>query len=219
MYKVLVILSLFIFHPAWSYINEKGPGQLPWPKVADIHPSGPMVAAPTVLIQFVERGDHLMLANDEFLLDESDINLDEFIRLLRELNSNPEKKPSDGELGSIENKNSDVRPSGPMAIKAADGIVAFAPTVLIETEEEGPTFLISDGRPSGPFVRGPTHLAGTPTVLIQLADVHPSTPVLGPGQSEVAIKLVGPDQQDWFIKFVKGPGQMPWVDDDAPTVL
>ena len=51
MYKILFVLSLFIFHPAWSYINEEDPGQPgppPWPEseelqVVDIWPSGPMI--------------------------------------------------------------------------------------------------------------------------------------------------------------------------------
>ena len=110
--------------------DEEGPNFMI--ELADFRPSGPFVsdAAPTVLIQFVERGDYLMLANGENGLfdwhDPSDVDLGGMVELLKLLeSSSPEKKSSDEEPGSIENNSLYIRPSGPFVNTAA-------PTVLIK---------------------------------------------------------------------------------------
>ena len=197
MYKILFMISLFIFHPAWSYISEKGPGQgdvfvgsvseLDWP--GDIGPRPKVVTG----------GEQ-----SEWII-----------------------KPVDEEGPTFMIQVVDIRPSGPMAVSPTVLIkfVKQGPGQLpwpkvVTGPGQMPWFEVVEGPEQSEWFVVPVGEEEGPSFMIQVSDVRPSTPVLGPGQSEVAVKFVGPEQSEVFIQSVEGPGQGALgVEEEGPTFM
>ena len=115
MYKILCVLALFMFESTWSYSNEKGPGQVPWPK-----------GEVTIQIakgekQFIELSEDVGFVVEWLEADEEAQDADEFgiIQITDVWPSTPVLAPT------VLIQLADVRPSGPMGV-----------------EEEGPNFMI-----------------------------------------------------------------------------
>ena len=171
MYKILFMISLFIFHPAWSYISEKGPGQgdvfvgsvseLDWP--GDI---GPVSATDW-------PGDIGPVSATDWPGDIGPVSATDWpvhvaqapTVIIKLAMKGPEQ--SEWFIQSVEGPGQMPWPGE--VVEGPEQSEWFVEPV---GEEEGPTFMIqfADGRPSGP-------MGVAPTVLIQFTD--------GPGQLSV----------------------------------